>query len=71
MRADGEKAMGLSAADGVRTADKAVPMVMREMGMRCGIRRRSARLRCGSCEGAVERWSRTSPAGISPPAARG
>lgn len=63
--------MGLSAADGVRTADKAVSMVMREMGMSCGIRRKSARLRCSSCWGAVERWLRTSPAGISPPAARG
>ena len=45
--------MELRAVDGARVADKTVLEMMREMGLRCGIRRETDRRRCSSCKGEV------------------
>ena len=46
-------AMELRAVDGARVADKTVLKVMREMGLRCGIRRETDRRRYNSYKGVV------------------
>ena len=46
-------AMCLRAEDGERIADKTVLKMMREMGLRCGIRRERAYHRYNSCKGSV------------------
>ncbi len=46
-------AMELRAVDGARVADKTALKMMREMGLRCGIRRETDYRRCSSCKGEV------------------
>ncbi len=52
-------AMCLRAEEGVRIADKTVLKMMRQMGLRCGIRRERAYRKYNSYKGLVEvaRWS--------------
>lgn len=48
-------AMSLRAEEGVRIADKTVLRMMREMGIRCGIRRETDYHKCNSYRGVVGR----------------
>ena len=50
---EAQVAMELRAVDGARLADKTVPRMMNEMGLRCGIRRETDHHRHGSYRGKV------------------